>query len=125
MKCLLSIPSERPYSADHFERKLFAKISPSDQSFEKQEEEFIEFKWKHHGELRQFSSGPIQNLVLTTTSEHTSSGYQSEGKYQAKRSKFPSFLLPSDQFQAMLYQYFESLFQSNISPSDQSFEKQE
>ena len=53
----------------------------------------IEFKEKHHDELRKFSSGPIQNKVFTLTYEHP---------YSAD--------------------HFESKLQANISPSDQSFE---
>ena len=33
----------------------------------KKKEEIIEFKEEHHDELRKFSSAPIQNKVLTTT----------------------------------------------------------
>ena len=88
------ITSEHPFSVNNFERKFQAKISPSDQIFEEQEEHLIEFKGKHHDELRKFSSGPIQNEGLTITSEHPSSG-----------------------------DHFESKPQANISPYDQSFEK--
>ena len=56
----------------------------------------IEFKEEHHDELRKSSSGPIQNELLTLTSENPSYEDHSERK-----------------------------FQNNISPSDQSFEKQE
>ena len=45
---VLTIKSEHPSSADHFEKKFQAKISPSDPSFEKQEEGFIEFKEEHN-----------------------------------------------------------------------------
>ena len=38
---VLTINYEHPHSEDHFERKFQSKISPSDQSFEKQEEELI------------------------------------------------------------------------------------
>ena len=41
---VLTITSEHPYSENHFEKKIQYNISPSDQSFEKQEEELIEFK---------------------------------------------------------------------------------
>ena len=40
---VLNITSEHPSSADHFERKFQAKISTSNQSFEKLEEKLIEF----------------------------------------------------------------------------------
>ena len=56
----------------------------------------IKFKVKHHDELRKYSSGPIQNEVLTIISEHP---------------------YPEDQF--------ERTFQAKIYPSDQSSEKQE
>ena len=41
---VITINSEHPSSEYHFERKLQVNISPSDQTFEKQEEELIEFK---------------------------------------------------------------------------------
>ena len=56
----------------------------------------IEFKEEHHDELRKFSSELIQNEVLTVNSEHP---YSEDN--------------------------FERKFQDKISPSDQSFEKQE
>ena len=93
---MLTITSEHPSFEDHFERKFQAKISPPDQIFEKQEEELIEFKGKHHDELGKFSSGPIQNEVLTITSE------------------YPYF-----------EDHFEIKFQAKFSPPDQKFEEQE
>ena len=71
--------------------------------------------------MRKFSSGPIKNEVLTITSEHPSSEYHFERKFQAKKLPLHSILIPSDQSQAML----DRLFQANIYPSDQIFEKQE
>ena len=56
-----TITSEHSSSESNFEVKLKDKIYPYNQSFEKQEEELIELKLKHHDELRKFSSGPIQN----------------------------------------------------------------
>ena len=44
---VLNITSEHPSSEDHFERKSQAKISPSDQIFEKQEEQLIYFRGKN------------------------------------------------------------------------------
>ena len=41
---VLTINSEHPSSKHHFGRKFQAKIYPPDQSFEKQEEELIDFK---------------------------------------------------------------------------------
>ena len=64
---VLTITSEHPYSEVHFERKSQTNIFSFDQIFEKQEEELIEFKGKHHDELRKFSSGHIQNEALTIT----------------------------------------------------------
>ena len=58
---VLTINSEHPSSEDHFERRLQANISPFGQSFENQEEKFIDFKEEDHDELRNVSSGPIQN----------------------------------------------------------------
>ena len=44
----------------------------------------IEFKEKHHDELRKFSSGTIQNEVLNLTSEHPYSADNFERKFQDK-----------------------------------------
>ena len=41
---MITINYEHPSSEDHFEREFQDKIYPLDQSYEKQEEEFIEFK---------------------------------------------------------------------------------
>ena len=79
----------------------------------------IEFKEKHHDELRKFSSGPIQNEVLTITSEPTYYEDHFERKFQATKFSFPYILLPPDQLQAML----DRLFQAKISPYDQIFKK--
>ena len=46
----------------------------------------IEFKVKHHDELRHFSSIPIQDEVITITYEHPSSEVYSERKFQANIS---------------------------------------
>ena len=83
---VLTINSEHPSSADHFERKYQAKIYPYDQSFEKQEEELIEFKEEHHDELKTFSSVLIQNEVITLASEHPYSADHIDGKFQSKIS---------------------------------------
>ena len=48
----------------------------------------IEFKEKHHNELRKFSSGPIQNEVLNIKSELPSSEYNFERKFQVKLSPY-------------------------------------
>ena len=45
---MLTINSEHTSSEDQFEKKYQTKIPPSDQSFEKQEEELIEFKEEHY-----------------------------------------------------------------------------
>ena len=70
---VFNITSEHPYSEDHFERKFQAKIHPSDQSDEKQEEKLIEFKGKNKYKQNMFSSENTKNEVLTFTSEHESS----------------------------------------------------
>ena len=75
---MLNITSKHPSSKNHFERKFQAKIYPSDNFFEKQEEELTEFKEDHHDELRKFSSGPIQKEGLIITSEHPYSKDYSE-----------------------------------------------
>ena len=41
---VLTITSEHPYSEDQFERKFQVKISSSDQGFEKEKKELIDFK---------------------------------------------------------------------------------
>ena len=41
---VLTITSEHPYYEYNSERKFQANLSPSDQSFEKQEEELMKFK---------------------------------------------------------------------------------
>ena len=79
---MLTVNSEHSYSEDNFERKFHDKISPSNQSFEKQEEKLIDSKEEHHDELRKFSSGPIQNEVLTINFEHPSSEDHFERKFQ-------------------------------------------
>ena len=81
---VLTITSENPYTEDRFERKSQAKISPSDQNSEKYKEALIKFKGKYHDELRKSSSVPIQNEVLTFTSEHPPSEYHSENKFQSQ-----------------------------------------
>ena len=60
---MLTITSEHPSSENHFERKFQAKIYPSDQSFEKKQEELIEFKEKYHDE-------PINILSKLNTYSH-------------------------------------------------------
>ena len=45
---VLTITSEHLSSEYESERKFRDNISPSDQNFEKQEEEFIDFKVKFH-----------------------------------------------------------------------------
>ena len=42
------------FSTETFKSKFKHKIYPSDQSFEKQEEELIEFKEEHYDGLRTF-----------------------------------------------------------------------
>ena len=85
MKCF-TVNSEHSYSKDHFESKFQDKISPSEQSIDKPEEELIDLKEEHHDELRKFSSVPIQTEVLTLTSEHISYADQFERKSQANIS---------------------------------------
>ena len=47
---VLNITSEPPYAEDHFRTIFQANLSPSDQIFERQEEELIDFKEKKHME---------------------------------------------------------------------------
>ena len=81
---VLTINYEHPSSEDQFERKFQDKIYPSDNSFEKQEEEFTEFKEEHHDELRNVSSVLIINEVLIINYEHQYSEDYFERKFQAK-----------------------------------------
>ena len=85
---MLTITSENPSSEDHFERKFQANIYPHDKSFEKQEEELIEFNGKQQMEPSTFSSEQLKNEVLTITSEHPSSKDDIEIRFQAKLSPF-------------------------------------
>ena len=61
---VLNISYEHPSSAYHFERKYQAKISPSDQSFENEEEELMEFKEYHNDELRSFHRDSLKVKCL-------------------------------------------------------------
>ena len=47
---VLTITYETSSSEDYFETKLQYKFDKSDQIFEQQEEEFMDFKVKHHQE---------------------------------------------------------------------------
>ena len=95
---MLTITSEHPSSSDHFERKSQDKISPSDQSFEKYEEELIEFKEEHYDKLKNLSLGPIQNEVITINSENPSSEDHFESKFQDKISSYnQSFEQPEEE----------------------------
>ena len=69
---MLTIKYEHPSSEYHFERKLQANIYPSDQ-LKKKLRRIDKVQRKYHDELRKFSSGPIQNELLTLTSETSSS----------------------------------------------------
>ena len=73
--------------------------------------------------MRKFSSGTIQNEVLTIIYEHTYSENNFNRKLQSNKSPFPSILLPTYQYQSMLDQYFEIKFKDNISPYNQRFEQ--
>ena len=73
---MLTLTSEQSYCEYHLDSKFQANISPSDNVFKNNQKNiYVEFKGKHHDELRKFSSGTIQNEVLTIPSEHTYSEY--------------------------------------------------
>ena len=72
---MLTLTSETPSSEDHFENKFQSKISSSDKSFEKQEEELIEFTEEEKMEQKKLSPEHIENEVLTLTYETSSSEY--------------------------------------------------
>ena len=80
---MLTINSEHPSSAYHFERKFQVNIYPHDKSFEKQEEELIEFNGKQQMESNMFSSENTKNEVLTITYEHPSSEDKFYRKFRA------------------------------------------
>ena len=85
---MLTLTAEHPSSEDHFESKLQAEFSPSEIALKKEEEliesmiKTQEFKEEHYDGLRKFSSGPIQNEVLTITSEHPSYENRFEWKFK-------------------------------------------
>ena len=106
---VLTVNSEHPSSADHFERKFQAKIYPSDQSFEKQEEDLIYFKEEHHDELRKSSSVLIQNEVPTLTSKHPSSADHFESKFQYKISPSYQRFEQSEEYSTPFVKYLEEL----------------
>ena len=56
---MLSLTSEDSYSKYYLEKKNKAKISLSNQKFEQQEEEMIEFKGEKQMEPNKFSSEHI------------------------------------------------------------------
>ena len=102
---MLTIKSEHKYSEYHFARKFQDNISTSNKISEqlqeglnplkKNVEKMIKiqgFKEKYHDILRNSSSLPIQNKVLTITSENPSSEDHFNRKFQAKMSTYnPSF----------------------------------
>ena len=61
-------------------------MSSYDQFLKEKKEELIYFKEEHHDALKKFSSGPIQNEVLTLTSYHPSSADHFDIKFQANIS---------------------------------------
>ena len=83
---VLNINSEYPSSEYYFESKSQDKIYPSDQSCEKQEEQFIYFKKEHHDEFRKFHQDPSKKKMLTFNSEHLFSEDHFECKSQAEIS---------------------------------------
>ena len=81
---VITITSDNPYSEDNFERKLKAKLPPSNKLFSQPEEELLEFRGKQHMEPNKLSSEHIKIEFLTLTSETPSSEYCLETKLQAK-----------------------------------------
>ena len=77
---VITIISEHPYSADHFESNLQTRVIHLIKIL-KNEESLIESNEEHHYKSRNFSSGPIQNKVLTITSEYPSSEDHFESKF--------------------------------------------
>ena len=91
---VVNLTSEHPSSVNHFERNFQAKISPYEKGHENQEEIWTEsmtktqeFKEEHHDKLKK-SPGPIQNDVLTVTSEHPSYKDDVESKLQDTTSSY-------------------------------------
>ena len=81
---MLTLIYEYPSSGYHFENNFQDKISPSEKSLEKPEEELISFKEEHRDSLRKSSPQSIQNEVLTLTSEHPNNEDHFESKFQDK-----------------------------------------
>ena len=78
---MLTLSSENPSSEDNFEKKFQANVSPYDQGFEKQEGEFDIVQEREKMEPQIFSLETAKNVVLTLTSENTSSGDKFEKKF--------------------------------------------
>ena len=84
---LITITFELPCNEDHFENKFQYNIYPSDTSFEKQEQQLIEFKEKQQIEPCILSSEHIENKVITLTSGASYSKDIFDSKLQAKFEK--------------------------------------
>ena len=66
---VLTINYEHPSTEYNFERKSQDKISPSNQSFEKPEEELIYFKVEQPMDPKKFLSEQIVNIMVNLTSK--------------------------------------------------------
>ena len=88
---VLKITSEYLSSGDHLERKFQENISLSNQSFEHQEGELIEFKDKQQMEPNKLSSEHIRNEILTLTSKNSLTKDYFGTKLQAKFGKSDQF----------------------------------
>ena len=82
-----NITSEHPSYEYKFERNFQDKISKYNQSFEKLEEELIEFKGEQQMDQNNFPSEHIENKMVTITSDTLSSEYCFETKLKAKFDK--------------------------------------
>ena len=84
---VLTITYESPYSKDNFGNTFQSKFATSDQSFEKQEKELIEFKEGKRMKSKNISSKHIGDELLTLSSENPYSKDHFEIKSQAKCDK--------------------------------------
>ena len=89
---MLTLTSEPPYSEDKFCTKSQSKFATSDQSFENQEEELIDFKGKQQMEPNKLLSENIGNEVLNISSETPYYEDNFDTKLQANFDKYDQIL---------------------------------
>ena len=78
---MLTLTSEHPFSADHFERKFQAMISPSEKSIEKPEEElnpFEKYLEESHSDIKSMND----NIAAILAKLHDKSDKKTEKQLQ-------------------------------------------